>query len=373
MFLDMVLRSLARQKTRSFLTGMGVFLAIATIVSLGSFSEGINSLVEEQLKFAGNLIQVTEKTEGGVDFSGPPAVGSKVPREILDEIKSIEGVDDAVGMIMQVDVETQLFVVGVPLEDTEFFELKNIEFSEGGWPEIGEKAIAVGNQVSELQGLKVGDNIKLNGEEYVVSGVLEKLNNFIDYGILSSVDAIGETFDMEDYYSGINVEPDDVADSDRIANEIMDSFDYLEASTAEENARRAQDAINQVRVFTLGIGVIASLVSSIGIINTMIIIVFERRREFGIMKALGGQRKVILMLVVQEAALIGIMGSLLGIAVGYAGSDALNSMSSFPIAKVTPQLAIMSLIYGVLLSVFAALYPAYTATKVDPVEAMRQQ
>jgi len=373
MFLDMVFRSLLRQRTRTFLTGMGIFLAIATIVSLGSFSEGINSLVSEQLKFAGNLISVSEKTETSMVATGPPGLDSKVPREVLDELKQIEGVEDAVPMIMQMDLTTNLFIIGVPLGDTEYFNLQNIDFVEGGWPEEGEMALVLGNTASEMQKLKTGDAVKVNGDEYSVSGVLEGLGNFIDYGAISSVDVVGETFDMEDYYSEINVEPVDVSDSDRIANEIDETYDYLDASTAEESARTAQSAMDTVRMLTLSIGVIASFVASIGIINTMIIIVFERQREFGIMKALGGQRRMILFLVVQESMIIGIVASLMGIAVGVVATYALNSASAFPIAKVTFDLAAISLAYGITLSILAALYPAYLATKVSPVDAMREQ
>ena len=372
MFLDMVFGSLSKQKTRTFLTGMGIFLAIATIVSLGSFSEGINSLVEEQLKFAGSMISVTEKTD--MQFSsGPPMLGLKVPREVLDEIMQMEAVDDAVPMIMQMDITSNLFVIGVPLDSTEFFDLKNVEFAEGGWPNEGEYSIALGSRMSEMNNLRLGDSIKLKEDTYEVSGVLESLGNFLDYGAISSIDAVSETYDMGDYYTEIIIKPVDAADSDRIASEVEDRYDYLMANTAEEAGKRAQDAINQVRIMTLSIGIIASLVASIGIVNTMIIIVFERRREFGIMKALGAQRMTILMLVVQEAAVVGVMGSLLGVTVGYVGSEALNSISSFPIAKVTPQLALGSLVYGILLAIFAALYPAYTATKVNPVDAMREQ
>jgi putative ABC transport system permease protein len=372
MFFDMALRSLWRQKVRSGLTIFGIILAIGTIVALGSISEGISSLVEEQLQMAGDFIAVGERG-GSSAQSGPPGLSSRIEREDANEIAQIDGVERAVPQIRTIDTKSGLFVFGFDIEDAEFFNLDNIEFEEGGWAEPGEKELAIGFQISELQGLKVGDEILIREDDYTVVGVLEEMNSFMDYGTLTSVSAAAETFELEDYYSYLVIDPVDVNDVDNIANEIEDTFDTLEAITSDEAIQSARDSINQIRVFTLGIGVIASIVASIGIINTMVMIVLERKREFGIMKALGAERSTILSFVLLEAAMLGIIGSVIGVSIGFLGTEVLNSFSGFPIAAVTTELAVFSLIYGVLLAVLAALYPASQAIKVDPVEAMRTQ
>lgn len=373
MFLDMSFRSLFRHKTRTFLTGLGIVLAIAAIVSLGSISEGINGLVTQQLKFASNFISVTEK--GAMDFNSGsmPGISSRVPREVVDEIAQIDGVNRVIPQIRTIDPTSNLFVIGIPLEDKDFFDVQNIGFRDGDWPNPGEKALVIGYQLAESKRLAVGDDIKVKGDTYTISGVLEQMSNFIDYAALTSIEAVTDTFDFGDYYSAIVVDPSDVSDSKRIADEIDEQYDSLEAITADEALKRAEVAIDQVRLMTLGIGIVASLVASIGIINTMLIVVIERKGEFGIMKALGAETRVIMMIVLQEAALIGFAGSAIGLSIGYFGTEAINKASAFPIASVTPNLALISLAYGVLLSVLAALYPAYQAVKVDPAESMRAQ
>jgi len=371
MFLDMSVRSLWRHKTRSFLTIMGVVLAISAIVSLGSISEGINGLVEGQLKMASNFIGVIE---AGQEVSqGPPGMYSKIPREVADEIAQIDGVIRVLPNIHSFLAESNLFLVAMPLDALDYFNLENVRFREGDWPMEGEKALVIGFQTSEYKGLKMGDEINVKSDSYVVSGVLEELGSFMDYAAFTSLDAATDSLGFEDYYSEIVIEPVDVADSARIANEIEEQYDYLEAITSEEAIQRARGAIDSVRLITLSIGVIASIVASIGIVNTMLIIVIERRGEFGIMKALGAEKRVILMMVLQEAVLFGIVGSTLGVLIGFAGTSALNSAMGMPLAAVTPTLVAFSFAYGVVLSVLASLYPSLQAIKVDAAEAMRSQ
>jgi len=369
MFFDMVFRSLWRQKTRSALTVLGVILAIAAIVSLGSISEGISYLVEDSLEMAGDFIAVAEK--GSMEFSGPPDVTSRVPREYLDEIAQIDGVEEVTYQIEA--TYNRLFVSGNPIEDLEFFDMDDIEFIAGGLPAEGAYEVVLGYAVAEERDLVVGDELKIKDDEYTVVGIWEKLDSFMDYGIVAPAEPVGETFGIEDYYTSIIVIPEDPADMERIDNEIEELYDDMEAITTIEAAEKAAEAIGSVRIMTLSIGVIASIVASIGIINTMIMIVMERKRDFGIMKALGAQRSTILVIVILEGMILGAVGSIIGISLGVIGVEAVNQASGFPIARVTTNLMVLSFLYGMILAAVAALYPSWQATKVNPIDAIRSQ
>jgi putative ABC transport system permease protein len=371
MLLDLSLQSLWQHKVRSFLTVLGIVMAIAAIVSLGSISEGLSNLIGEQLKFASGYITVQEA--GSTHMSGPPGVGVKIDLSILDEIRQIEGVQSASPQIFAISNANNVFVVGIPLEDFEYFDLQNIGFREGGLPTEGAKEVVLGYKAAESEGLKAGDSIDLGKDEYVVSGVFEELNNFIDFGAITSFGAASDTFDYEGYASDFIVEPADVGEVERIAAEIEERFDELDAVTPVESAETAGKAIDSISIFTLGIGVVASIVASIGIINTMVMAVLERKREFGIMKALGAEKNVILSLVVGEATILGVVGGVLGVAIGYAGVAAVNMAYPFPIASASARLIAISFAYSIVLAVLAALYPAYRAVKVDAVEAMREE
>lgn len=372
MLVDLAIRSLWQQKVRSGLTILGIVLAIAAIVSLGSITEGISSLVNEQLKFAAGFISVMETGQTQMS-NGPPGLSSRIERSLVDEIKQIDGVSNAVPQIMAVSAKDNLVFIGMPSDSSEFFNLRNINFKEGSWFDDNSKELIIGYKISELKGLKVGDEVQVKGDSYAVVGVIEELGSFLDYGMMGPIDEIGDSFDFGEYVSSIIVEPVDVSDSSRIASEIEDAYDGLDAITSDEQIQRSQEAIATISIFTLGIGIIASLVASIGIINTMIMTVLERKKEFGIMKAIGAERGEILSLVMLEAAFLGVIGGIIGISIGYFGAEALNRISAFPIAKVTPSLVIFGVSYSIALAVLAALYPAYQAVKVNAVEAMREE
>ncbi len=373
MFLDMTLRSLWEHKVRSFLTAFGVALAIAAIVSLGSISEGINEMMLEQMNMVSDLIFVSEKGSMDMDFSGGMVAWPKVEIELVDEIAQMDGVELASPEIELADPSSNTYVVGLDLDHLETLSLDTVEFEEGGWATIGENELVIGYALSDSLRRDVGDELVLRDDEYVVSGVAEKRNDFIDYSVISSWQSIAKTYDTEDYVTAIIVTPADVRDSERIANEISERFDTVEAFTTADMLETAEEVLGQFRLITLAVGFIASIVAAIGIINTMMMVVMEQKRDFGVMKALGAEKKTIMMLVLQDAAIIAILGGVVGLSLGYMGTEAVNQSMPFPMAIVTPSLAGFSLLYGVFIAMFAAIYPAYQAVKVNPVDAMREE
>lgn len=370
MFLDMTLRSVKRHKIRSFLTAFGVTLAIAAIVSLGSISEGINIMVQEQMTMASDLIVVTEK--GALDLSTAFTAERHIDRDIIDELAQIDGVEEISYGIEAMDPTYRSFVIGFLLEHLDMYGLENIEFEEGGWFTGGSFEAVVGYQRGEVDGWAVGDELVLNGDEYTISGVLEEMSGFMDYGIIVPFDSAAETYDMQEYVTEIHIKPVDVRESERIANEIDETFDSVEAITMAEAVEIAEEIVGQIRIMTLAVGIIASVVASIGIINTMMMIVAERKREFGIMKALGAEQRVILFLVLQEGVVLALLGGVVGLLLGALGTEMLNQAIGRPMATVTPLLAVLSLLYGLGIAIVASLYPAYQAVMVNPVDAMRE-
>ncbi|MBN2518716.1 MAG: ABC transporter permease [Candidatus Altiarchaeota archaeon] len=368
---DMTFGELWRHKTRTALTAFGLILAIAAIVSLGSISEGINSLVMEQLKLAAGFITVSPVAS---ESFGPPSTTVTIDTEIVSDIEAIDGVKEVARQLMVLDPQNNYFMVGVEFDKLESARVANIDFVDGDWPDSGTMEVVFGNQQAQLSGVSVGDDLKINNEDFTVAGILEMTNGFMDYGIITSYETLSEVFDKKDEATMLLVEPFDIGDAKRIANEINEVSDLVQALTPEQAVQRAEEAVNQIRALTLVIGIVASIVASIGIINTMIMTVMERKRELGIMKALGAERFIILRIVFQDAIVIAIIGGTIGMLFGILGTEALNTaMAEFPVAKVTPELAGISFIYGIILSILASLYPAYQAVIVNPVEAMRQE
>jgi putative ABC transport system permease protein len=132
--------------------------------------------------------------------------------------------------------------------------------------------------------------------------------------------------------------------------------------------------VDMISIFTIGISSIAAIVGGLGVMNTMIMSVLERKREIGIMKAIGATNKFVLTQILVESVMISLIGGVLGLLIGGVGSYSLRFISSgLANARVTINLAIGSLSFAVFLGLFGGLYPAWSASKLNPIEAIRYE
>ena len=122
------------------------------------------------------------------------------------------------------------------------------------------------------------------------------------------------------------------------------------------------------------IGAIAAFVGGLGIMNTMVMAVIERRREIGVMKAVGATKRTVLMQILQESVILSLIGGFTGLAAGTAASLSIGLFTSGAISGlVTPYLAAGSILFALAIGLVGGIYPAYRAAGLDPVEALRYE
>ncbi|MCK4335426.1 MAG: ABC transporter permease [Candidatus Aenigmarchaeota archaeon] len=373
--LDLAFKDLKEHRVRTILTALGIFIAITAIVSLGSISMGVNELITSSTGLIGADTIFVMKEFDLSEMAGPPGSFQieDIEADVVEEIRSMSGVKLAVPIISR-PFRGLFEVDGLDMDDVDIFGGGDLEFKEGTWPENDDKGAALGYLVANMLDVVAGDYITLNKKEVEVLGIFEEGSGAYDLVILMPYDYADEIYETEGGATQLMIEPNDISLVQEIKDTIEDEFDDLDAMTMEDALVMMEEMTGTLNIMTFGIGFIASLVAAIGIIITMYTSVLERRRQLGIMKAVGALRRTILIQILEEGLMISVVSSLIAVGVSFIFVDMLNNvlLGGTNLALITPALAIGAVAYGVMLTIMSSLYPAWIAVKTDPIKAIRE-
>jgi putative ABC transport system permease protein len=392
------------RKLRAGLTTLGVVIGIAAIVALLSITQGLQATITKQLTtgFATDTLIVSPRSGGGFTIGaqdGTSAASSDFKLYISDTqiINGIENVSTSVAVIQKTCYVKSggkswiATVIGVDF--TEYADIYSSTFTaESGNISLtpSNETIVVGKRVSA----RPPENETYTG---YVAAVLNKIGGFSvggpsDYNIYIPISQAQHFFGTTECGSIIvKLKNDDEATIDSTSEAVRNAFDKqvsVMSSTAVLNTLSSVFSI--IELFLAGIAAISLLVAGIGIMNIMIVSLMERTREIGILKALGMRSRTVLLIFVCESVIIGLMGAVIGIGSGWVlaeivalvfrgggviqtGSRAATSSGMTITPLLTPAVALLALGFGVGVSVVFALYPAWRASKLKPVEALRYE
>jgi putative ABC transport system permease protein len=355
--IDLALKDLKEHKVRTVLTGLGIFIAITAIGSDTIFVMRTLDL-SEMMGPAGSF-QIEDMS-----------------REDLEFLESLPGVETVVPIIAR-QFHGMFEVDALDMDRMDLFGIPDIEFMEGTWPDNEDRGAALGYLVAKTLDVVVGDYIILpaskTAEEVEVIGIFEEGSGAYDLVILLPYEYGDEIYETDGGATQAMIEPVDVSVVQQIKETIEEENDDLDAMSMEDALAMMEEATATLNVMTFGIGFVASLVAAIGIIITMYTSVLERRRQIGIMKAVGAVRRVILQQILEEGLIISVMSSVLAVGISFIFVDMLNNflLGGATLALITPALAAGAITYGILLTVISSMYPAWVAVKTDPIKAIR--
>ncbi len=374
MLLDYVIKNVTRQKSRSALTVLGIIIGITAITALGSISEGITQYIAGALELTAGKIMVMQQGSGGF-MTG--FQGSDLTEEQLEELRLLDGVREVtpMGFIMEggAGFGGGMMVVGIDPESGAEFVGENIGMHDGRDLVADDSGAAMlGYSMAEEAELEVGDSIIIKETEFEVVGIVEKTDNAnVDGSVMVNIRDVQDLLGT-DTYQVLYVIPHRVDDVEAIAETIESEFEGLDAVTSKDMARQATRMTSQIQLYTIGMGAISAVVGGLGIMNTMVMAVLERRKEIGVLKAIGASRAGIMKQFMAESAVIGFLGGIAGVgagtlivtAIGFATGGALP-------LRVTPFLAAVGMGFAVSLGFLGGAYPSWKAATLDPVDAMR--
>lgn len=396
------LSSIGQRKLRSGLTIIGIIIGIAAIVALISIGQGLQNYVNEEFaKLGANKIIIMSKSTAG---AGGPAASSLSASPLIKKdveiIKRVNGVEGVVGILIKAAKisykgETKyLMLAGIPTDNE---ALKLLGAMEPVEAETGRELkqtdtysalirYGVANGLFKKE-IEVKDSILINDREFTVIGIVGKLgNSFADNTLVIPLDVARELFSEPELVSEIIVEVrnadaktvEDIKEALRKTRHEKEGEETFEVQTTEDFRKSVGSILSVITVVLAGIAAISLLVGGIGIMNSMFTNVLERTKEIGIMKAVGAKNSHILWIFLIEAGLFGLVGGLIGLALGTSlafavGNVAANLGYSFLVIKINYALLFGALAFSFVIGCISGILPAMRASKLRPVDALRYE
>lgn len=388
-------RSFKNNRLRTFLTIMGISVGIASIFFLVSLGYGFQKVVLERIATSDSLLSLDVYPE--ISKTGKNNV---ILSKDLGEIESVDGVDKTAPIITQkFKIHSGDFTTDakVNITDVDFFKLEGVVIQDGELMTEGSKNEAVVT-TSVLDLLHI-DNDKFEGKEitvdistlteterenvkneetkekkYKIVGLINDKSKANVYVSSSSVSELGFN-----YFNRIKIKVDSEGQIDPVRRTLMEKG-YI-VSAISDTVDQTRKIFKVIQIVLLSFGMLALVVSAIGMFNTMTISLLERTQEIAIMKSLGASATDIWSMFLTESLLIGFFGGTLGIGIGFMGTEMVNFLLNF-VAKnfggVSVDIFYMPLwfilfiiIFSTIVGLVTGFYPAKRAAALNTLEALR--
>ena len=398
-FFELAVRSVRLNFTRSILASIGIVIGVVAISSMGMLGTNMQLEVKDQLASSANTIVISADAVR----MGPPGfnpstststTASGITKVQLNKIKSVVGVNGSVIPIYSTNsqftissVAGQGMVYGIDPDDiTRFLTIDN------GTNIGGINEVLVGSSVATNFNLNIGSRVRIGSTsstdrpEVRIVGILKARGTVADgvstdNAIVVSRDWYTNQYGGKDVYPQVNVI---VKNTDYISD-IETAIDARINTDAKTPAIRIRDASSQlntisstlstVTTFIMAIGGISLLVAAVSIFNVMMMSVNERVQEIGILLSIGTETGEVRRMFLYEALVLGILGALIGgfmsLIIGYCVVNAMIGTTAFFFLPASIVYVPVSMLIGMVVCVISGLYPAWRASNMDPIDALR--
>ena len=369
-FIALIVKNLLRQRARTALTVLGISVGITTVVALGVVVGGLKQTAGQILRAYNSDFIVARK--GASDLSL-----STVTEEEADALATrpdIQRTIRALFDITQVGDNPYFATIGVRPEDIAQSPphlVQGAVLSPGATGEI-----MLGDAGASNLHASVGDRVTVQKREYRVVGIYHAGNTWEDNGAIAPLSSLQEATGKRGTVTAVYVTVKGGLDPESVATSIRDDSPLLTTVASIDDMSRVDQGIVLMDALNLAISALAVGIGAIGVMNTMVMSVFERTREIGILRAVGWRGSRILRMIIGESLFLCLIAAVVGSGLGVLASRAvmlIPAVRSLLEPTYTVDVFVRGLVVAVVVAMAGAAYPAIRAVRLSPMEALRHE
>ena len=384
------LKNLKRKKIRSALTIGGVTLAVAVLVSLLGFDNGYQKSLTDNIDKMGYQLLVTAK---GCPYEAATMMlkgggGLRyMEQKVYDNIRTDSRVDKISPQLVATTFDPELqkgqggYALYMGIND-DYLKLKPwAKFKSGGWfsgSDVNE--VIIGFEAAEFEQRSVGDEVFIAGIGQIlkVVGIFERTGTQDDGMMFIPLKSAQRIFSLPGKLTGIGVKLKDIHQITKFEEDLY-SVPEIQIISMAQVRGTILNLVSSAKVLANAVAFIAIFIAAIGVMNTILMSVFERTQEIGISKAMGASRLDVFKFIWTETILICTLGGTIGCVLAITGSGSVEFIIKkiLPYAptgnlvSIEPKLLVSALAGAVILGMVSGIYPAWRASSMKPVQAIR--
>jgi putative ABC transport system permease protein len=377
--------NLKRRKLKMGLLVLGLVIGVASIVGLYSITKAMEEDLANKIDaYGANMLLVPDNDNVTISFGGVTVEGivqvKDLDMSIIDRMKTIKNKEtlNIISPKLLAD-ETingkQALLLGVQFPE----ELRLKKWWQVNWadnkkvPTSGE--VLVGSEAARVLGLAPGNTVKIKGQDFKVAGTIQATGSsendsaiFLDLATLQKLTNRPQAISLIEAAAFCYTCP-----IFEVTSQLQEKLPGIKVSALKASVENRDDMVKKFGVFALAVSGIIMLIGVLVVMISMISSVKERTREIGVFRAIGYRKTHVIQIVLTEAAILSLIGGIIGYLVGMSAATGFGSLVAQMDVKVVmqPLIAVYAIGGSVLLGLLATAYPAWQATKLDPVEALR--
>ena len=380
-FFQVILKNVLHRKSRSALTMVGVAIAVTAVVALVGIADGFQRSFRELYEKRGVDLMV-------VRAGSSERLASSIPQKVGDQIRQLPGVRAVSPGLMDMVSFEQANLTSVALQGWEpgSFLFDSLKMIEGRRLEAGdERGLMLGMVLAKNLARKAGEKLEIAGQTFDIVGVFESFNVFENGSAVMLIHSLQTLMDRPNQVTGFQVVLDDTPNKKELLEGVRSEINALKSAEGRPwgiEAMPTSDYVNSTTQIRMAqamawlTSVIALVIGAVGVLNTMVMSVFERTREIGILRAIGWRKSRVIRMILSESLLLSIAGAAAGIAAAVFLTRALTwwpLVNGLINGEVAPAVLIQGFFIALAVGLIGGAYPAYRGAHLPPTEALRHE